>query len=454
MITDIVREHSDGAALNTLHHGGDTATATIESLSHDSRGVARIQGKTVFIEDALPGEVVRFRYHNKHKNYDTGRMLEVLQASPDRVPAPCPYFGTCGGCNLQHLRSGAQIAAKQQVLEGNLKHLGKVEPETWLAPLTGPAWGYRRRARPGVRLVPSKGGVLVGFRARRQNHITHLDSCMVLEPKISGLLPELRALISRFSCANRIPQVEIAVGDNASALVFRHLVPLHDQDRKLLCDFGERHALQIFVQPGNPDTAVALWPDSPEALYYRLPEHNVEIRFRPTDFVQVNFDVNRKMINQAIALLDLKGDEQVLDLFCGLGNFTLPLARRAKHVLGIEAERGLVEGARSNATLNGIDNVTFMAADLYLAGMPTPWGDYRANKVLLDPPRSGAAEVLKHLSEPYPQRLVYVSCYPATLARDSAYLVHTLGYRLAAAGVMDMFPQTSHVESMALFVRP
>ena len=454
MTVDIAHEHSDGAALNAPRHGGDTAVATIESLSHDSRGVARIQGKTVFIEDALPGEEVRFRYHNKHKNYDTGGMLEVLQASPDRVPAPCPTFGTCGGCNLQHLRPEAQIAAKQQVLEGNLKHLGKVEPEAWLPPLTGPAWGYRRRARPGVRLVPSKGGVLVGFRARRQNHITHMDSCMVLEPKISSLLPELRELISRFSCANRIPQVEIAVGDNASALIFRHLVPLNDQDRKLLCDFGERHALQIFVQPGNADTAVALWPDSPEALYYRLPEHDVEIRFRPTDFVQVNFDVNRKMINQAIALLDLQGDEQVLDLFCGLGNFTLPLARRAKHVLGIEAESGLIEGARRNATLNGIDNVTFTAADLYLAGKPTPWGDYRADKVLLDPPRSGAAEVLKHFSEPYPQRLVYVSCYPATLARDSEYLVHTLGYRLAAVGVMDMFPQTSHVESMALFVRP
>lgn len=454
MTTDIVHKHPSETALNTPRRGGDTAVATIESLSHDSRGVARIQGKTAFIEDALPGEQVRFRYHNKHKNYDTGGTLEVLQASPDRVSPPCPYFGTCGGCNLQHLRPEAQIAAKQQVLEGNLKHLGKVEPETWLAPLTGPAWGYRRRARPGVRLVPSKGGVLVGFRARRQNHITHLDSCMVLEPKISGLLPELRELISRLSCANRIPQVEIAVGDNASALVFRHLVPLNDQDRKLLCDFGERHTLQIFVQPGNPDTATALWPESPEALYYRLPEHNVEIRFRPTDFVQVNFDVNRKMINQAIALLDLQGDEQVLDLFCGLGNFSLPLARRAKHVLGIEAEPGLVEGARSNATLNGIDNVTFMAADLYLAGKPTPWGDYRADKVLLDPPRSGAAEVLKHFSEPYPQRLVYVSCYPATLARDSEYLVHTLGYRLAAAGVMDMFPQTSHVESMALFVRP
>lgn len=437
---------------------GAEATATVESLSYDSRGVARVNGKTTFIEGALPGERVRFRYFNKHKNYDSGGLLEVLEASPNRVTPPCPHFGVCGGCDLQHLRPELQIHAKQRILAEHLEHIGRVQPETWLDPITGPALGYRRRARLGVRLVPERGGVLIGFRERRKSFLANLNTCLVLEPKIAELLPALHTLIGNLSCANRIPQIEVASGDDNSALVFRHLVPLQERDEEHLRAFGECHGIQIFLQGGKPDSIAALWPREPGELSYRLPAFNVEIRFRPADFVQINSDVNRQMVDRAVQLLDLKGDEQVLDLFCGLGNFTLPLARRAKRVLGVEADTALIEGARRNAALNGIANAEFITADLYSISKnssPLPAGEGGGfDKLLLDPPRGGAMEVIKHLAEPLPSRIVYVSCYPATLARDSQYLTHVLGYRFAAAGVMDMFPQTSHVESMALFVRP
>ena len=432
--------------------GNDGAVATVESLSYDGRGVARMDGKTIFIEGALPGERVRFRYFNRYRNYDSGGLTEIIEASPNRVAPPCPHFGICGGCDLQHLRPEVQIQAKQKILAEQLAHIGKVQPESWLAPLTGPFLGYRRRARLGVRLVPAKGGVLIGFRERRKSYLANLNTCLVLEPEIAGLLPELRALIGGLSCANRIPQIEIASGDNVSALVFRHLVPLTERDEDLLRAFGERHAIQIFRQGGGPDSIVALWPNEPEELCYRLFEFNVEIRFRPTDFVQINAAINRLTIARAIELLELRGDEQVLDLFSGLGNFTLPLARRAGRVLGVEAEDRLIEAGRRNAQRNGIVNAEFESADLYNEGGAAPWTDFPCDRLLLDPPRGGAMAAIKRLTS-LPPRIVYVSCYPATLARDSEYLVHVLGYRLAAAGVMDMFPQTSHVESMALFVR-
>ncbi|MDO8704776.1 MAG: 23S rRNA (uracil(1939)-C(5))-methyltransferase RlmD [Sulfuricaulis sp.] len=439
---------------NPSASGDPTATATVDSLSYDGRGVARLEGKTVFIEGALPGERVRFRYLNRRKSYDNGMLVEILEASPDRVTPPCPHFGSCGGCGLQHLRSEVQIHSKQQILAEQLTHIGRVQPQTWLDPVTGPALGYRRRARLGVWQVPETGKVSIGFRARRENYLVDLNTCVVLEPKIAGLLPELHWLVDDLSCPNRIPQIETATGDNISALIFRHLVPLVERDREILRAFGERHAIQIYLQGGGPDTITALWPAEPEELLYRLPEFDVEIRFRPTDFVQVNSAINRQMVSQAIQLLDLKDDDQVLDLFCGLGNFTLALARRAKKVLGLEADVTLIEGARCNARRNAIDNVEFRVADLYRENSLATCKDYAANKWLLDPPRGGAMEVIKQLTAPLPSRIVYVSCYPATLARDSDYLVHTLGYRLAAAGVMDMFPQTSHVESMALFDRP
>ena len=430
------------------------ATAAVDSLSYDGRGVARLEGKTVFIEGALPGERVRFRYLNRRKSYDNGTLVEILEASPDRATPPCTHFGSCGGCGLQHLRSEVQIQSKQKILAEQLTHIGRVQPLTWLNPVTGPALGYRRRARLGVWQMPETGGVSIGFRARRENYLVDLNTCLVLEPKIAGLLPELHRLVDDLSCPNRIPQIETATGDNISALTFRHLVPLVERDREILRAFGERHAIQIYLQGGGPDTIIALWPAEPEELLYRLPEFDVEIRFRPADFVQVNSAINRQMVSQAIQLLDLKDDDQVLDLFCGLGNFTLALARRAKKVLGLEADVTLIEGARRNAQRSAIDNAEFRVADLYRANSLAACKDYAANKWLLDPPRGGAMEVIQQLTAPLPSRIVYVSCYPATLARDSDYLVHTLGYRLAAAGVMDMFPQTSHVESMALFDRP
>lgn len=449
MATPAVKSSGDLASTR-----GDSATATVESLSHDGRGVARLDGKTVFIEGALAGERVRFCYVSRHKNFDTGALVELLEASPNRVMPPCPHFGTCGGCDLQHLRPEVQIQAKQRILAEQFAHLGKVQPETWLEPIAGPALGYRRRARLGARLVPERGGMHIGFRARRKSFLANLDTCLVLEPKIAGLLPELRTLVGGLSCAHRIPQIEVASGDNSSALVFRHLLPLVEHDEEILRDFGKRHDIQIHLQAHGPDSIVALWPDEPEELYYQLSEFNVEIRFRPTDFVQINSAVNQKTVSQAVRLLELKGDEQVLDLFCGLGNFTLPLARHAARVLGVEAEEVLITGARRNARLNGIANAEFRVANLYQEGGPAPWTDFRVDRLLLDPPRGGAIEAIKRFIEPLPSRIVYVSCHPATLARDSEYLVHALGYRLAAAGALDMFPQTSHVESMALFVRP
>lgn len=428
--------------------------ARVESFSHDGRGVARIGGKATFIEGALPGEVVRFRYLNRHRNYDNGRLVEVIAPSSDRVTPPCPHFGSCGGCSLQHMTPAAQLAAKQQTLAEQLQRLGKVDPETWLAPLAGPAWGYRRRARLGVRFVPSKGGVLVGFREKRKSFIANLDSCAVLPPAVSALLPALRRLIGGLSCPDRIPQIEAAVGNDATALVFRHLVPLTENDRAQLRGFGERHGMQIHLQAHGPETIEALWPASPAPLYYRLPEFDVAIEFRPTDFVQVNAELNAAMVRQAPVLLELKPEDRVLDLFCGLGNFTLPLARRAGQALGIEADAGLVEGARANAARNGLANVEFRSGNLYDETGPVPWQGFTFNKLLLDPPRSGAMEAIKRLTERLPERIVYVSCYPATLARDAEYLVRVLGYRLAAAGAMDMFPHTGHIESMALFVRP
>lgn len=432
----------------------DSAIATIESLNHDARGVARVHGKVTFIEGALPGEVVRFRYLKRRSRYDSGVLLEVLTPSPDRVSPRCPHFGVCGGCSLQHLELGAQLSAKQRVLADALTRIGKVEPGTWLAPLAGPGWGYRRRARLGVRLVPRKGGVLVGFRERRRSFITALSECPILEERVSRLLPDLRTLIAGLSCPDRIPQIEVAVADNAIALVFRHLVALAAPDFEQLSAFGERHGLQVYLQGGGPDTVAPLSPRAPEALCYRLPEQGVTLHFGPADFVQVNAEVNRQMVSRALTLLELRSSDQLLDLFCGLGNFTLPAARRCARVLGIEADAAAAATARNNAALNGIANVEFRVADLYDGNATQdPWDGFRFDKLLLDPPRSGAMEALKRLRPPLPPRIVYVSCSPATLARDAGYLVQALGYRLAAAGVLDMFPHTSHVESMALFVQ-
>ena len=435
--------------------------ATIEALSHDGRGIAHIDGKVTFIARALPGEEVLFRYTSQRGKFDEGDAVEILQASPQRIAPRCPHFGVCGGCSLQHLSSADQIAAKQERLLENLAHLGKVSPEEVLPPLTAAPWGYRRKARLGVRFMRREQVVRVGFRERHSAFLTDAKQCDVLHPAIGPRLTAMGELVNGLSVRDKIPQIEVAVGDEAgegvihTALVFRHLEALSESDERQLCAFGEEHGLGIFVQPKGPQTVRRLWPveDSAFRLHYALPDYDVELDFQPTDFTQVNAALNRKMIDRAIDLLALDTEDRVLDLFCGLGNFSLPLARRAGQVVGVEGEESLVERARENARRNGIHNVAFHAVDLNGDLAAEPWYGAGFNKLLLDPPRSGAPVVVEKLPRPLPERIVYVSCDPATLARDAGVLVNQHGYSLMSAGVMDMFPHTAHVESIALFLK-
>jgi len=438
------------AETKTLHK---EPVVTVQSMTHDGDGVARLDGKAILVRGAIPGETVRIRYVRRRKNYDTAELSEILEPSPNRTVPPCNYFGTCGGCDLQHLQTDAQLDAKQHIVAEQLARLGKVKPDSWLKPISGPTLGYRRRARLGVRWISDEEGVVIGFRQKNKSFLLNLDTCLVLHHTVSEKLPHLRKLVSNLSCPDRIPQIEIAVGDKTTAMVFRHLVPLTEADRKQLMDFGQVHNLTIYLQPGRPDSIHALWPSQPDPLYYSIPSFDVNIQFEPSDFIQINDEVNKAMVAQALALLDLVPNDRVLDLFCGLGNFTLPLARKAGHVMGIEGDAELIERAKNNADLNGIRNVEFRQADLYRKTHDPAWNDFTPNKLLLDPPRGGAMDVIKNLSEPFPSRIVYVSCYPATLARDSEFLVHALGYQFVAAGIMDMFPQTSHIETMALFTK-
>jgi len=427
--------------------------ATIESLSHDGRGIAHIDGKVTFIARALPGEDIMFRYTSKRGKFDEGDAIEVLQASPQRIEPRCPHFGVCGGCSLQHLSPADQIAAKQERLLENLQHLGKVTPGEVLPPLTATPWGYRRKARLGVKYMRREQVVRVGFREKHSAFLTDAKQCDVLHEVIASRLTAFGELVNRLSVRDKIPQIEVAVGDAHTALVFRHLEPLSEEDEQELCAFGESHQLGIFVQPKGPKTVRRLWPekDSDFKLHYELPAYDVDIQFQPTDFTQVNAELNRAMIDQTMALLDVQKEDRVLDLFCGLGNFSLPLARKAGAVVGVEGEASLVERARENAQNNGISNVAFYAADLNGDLAAEPWYGEGFNKLLLDPPRSGAPVVVEKLPQPLPQRIVYVSCDPATLARDAGILVKQHGYTLVSAGVMDMFPHTAHVESIALF---
>jgi 23S rRNA (uracil1939-C5)-methyltransferase len=431
----------------------DPVTAHIETLSPDGRGVARIDGKAVFIHGALPGEEVRFLYTRAHRRYDEGAVTEVLVASSDRVPPRCVHFGSCGGCSLQHMAPAAQLRAKQQSLAEALERIGKVRPRTWLEPLDSPLhWGYRRKARLGAKYVVKKERVLVGFRERSSAFVADLTRCEILHPRVGGMIGELAELIQGLSIHDRVPQIELAMGDQTCVLVFRIMDPLTEPDRERLERFAREQDIEVYLQESGPDSVRPL-SGLPARLSYRIPAFDLELQFLPTDFTQVNTDINRLMIRRAIDLLEPRPEDRVLDLFCGLGNFTLPLARRAGQVTGIEGDPGLVARARDNALHNGIDNVAFHAANLYEPLQAQAWLQQRYRKALLDPPRSGAFEVLELLPQLGVERLVYVSCYPSTLARDADALVHELGYRLEAAGVMDMFPHTAHVESIALFER-
>ncbi len=424
--------------------------ARVESLDREGRGVAHADGKAVFIDGALPGERVEYARSVAKRSYDLGSLTRRLGESAARVAPRCPHFGTCGGCAIQHLEARAQVATKQRVLEDALRHIGKVRAEAMLSPIHGPPWGYRRRARLSVRFVEKKGGALVGFRERKSTYVADIAGCDVLPATVSALLVPLRGLVSALSIRDRVPQIEVAVGEAVTVLVLRVLEPPSAADETVLRRFADAHGVQLWLQPRGPDSARPFHPLDAPPLHYTLAEFGVQIHFLPTDFTQVNYDVNEVLVRRAMRLLAPRPGERVLDLFCGLGNFTLPVARLGAAVTGIDVNAGLVERARENARRNGL------AAEFAVADLFDPSGCARlpaCDALLLDPPREGAIEIAKSLGAAAPGRILYVACDPATLARDAGVLVHRQGYRLAAAGVVNMFPHTGHVESIALFAR-
>ena len=436
-------------------------TALIESLDHEGRGVAHVDGKAVFVERALPREQVEYLPSRKKKNFETAKLTRIVRASSDRVLAKCAFYEICGGCGQQHADPRLQVAAKQRVLEDNLARIGRVTPERVLPPIYGAPWEYRHRARMSVNYVAKKGGVLVGFREKKSSYVADMHSCEVLAGGIGRLIDPLRAMLTTLDKRDRIPQIEVAVGERVTALVLRLLEPLTPADEATLRAFADAHSashrLQWWVQVKGPETAVPWYPlDAPE-LTYLLPEFDLDINFRPTEFTQVNHRVNRLMVQRAIDLLDPQPGEVIADLFCGLGNFSLPIARRGADVIGVEGSEALTMRAMENAQRNGLESRTrFFAADLYTDQEAAMKKIPAVTKMLIDPPRDGAIEVCKLLGadlRPELTRIVYVSCSPGTLARDAEVLVHTKGFTLKAAGVVNMFPHTAHVESIALFER-
>ena len=424
--------------------------AHIESLDREGRGVAHVDGKTVFVDGAVTGEEVEYSSYRKKPAWEAAQLLRIGKESSSRVAPRCAFFGTCGGCSMQHVDGRTQVAAKQRVLEDALWHVGRVRPECMLRPLHGLPWGYRHRARMSARWVEKKGGSLVGFRERRSTYVTDMTSCEVMPPRVSGLIRPLRSLVDTLAIRERIPQIEVAVGEELTVLVLRVLEPVGAEDGERLKQFAEDHAVQLWLQPAGPDSARPFWPLDPPQLHYTLPQYGVRIAFGPTDFTQVNHVVNRLLVSRALSLLDPRPGERIADFFCGLGNFTLPIARSGADVLGVEGSAALLAKAQANASANGLaGRCSFMMANLFEPGecarLPV------SDKVLLDPPREGAIELVKSFEAKPPSRIVYVACDPATLARDAGALVNALGYRLAAAGVVNMFPHTSHVESIALF---
>ncbi len=430
----------------------------VESLDYEGRGVAHREGKVVFIEGALIGERVRYAREKNRAKYEVGTVTEVLSASSARVTPRCPSFGVCGGCSMQHLEPRAQVAIKQRVLEDNLWHIGRLRPDIVYRPIHGPTWGYRARARLSVRNVPKKGGILVGFHEKRRSWIADMLSCSVLAPEVGLLLPQLRELVSALSVRDRLPQIEVAISPESTALVLRILEPLTAADDELLAAFAARHRVDFWVQTRGPETAVPLGA-APAELAYALPEFGIRMPFRPTDFTQVNHQINRVLVARAVSLLAPTSSDRVVDLFCGLGNFTLPIATRAHHVVGLEGSQSLVARARDNARANRLEAKTrFGEANLFEFDATALSALGRVDKMLIDPPRDGALAVARALAaagnserSATPARIVYVSCSPSTLARDAAVLVHEGPYRLVGAGIVNMFPHTSHVESIALF---
>jgi 23S rRNA (uracil1939-C5)-methyltransferase len=423
----------------------------IETLSHEGRGISHFDDKVIFIRGVLPGEKVIANRSLSRAKYEEADVVEILTPSPDRIEPKCAVYGICGGCSFQHLSSENQINAKQTWLQSAFMGQAKVEPKEWLDPLQVTSWGYRRKARLGVRYVHKKEKVLVGFRERKSSFITVMDRCEVLHPSLGDNLSVLGECIGKLSIKSQIPQIEVAIAERDTILVLRHLEPLTIEDEAVLRDYAERLSITWYMQSGGMNTVKPL--DDVVNLSYNLPEYNIEMAFLPTDFTQVNFELNKKMLNLALSLLALNNEDKVIDFFCGLGNFTLPIARYVKSVVGVEGDSGLIERAKENAERNGIENASFYKANLFEEIEGFEWFRGQTyNKALIDPARTGAIEIVELLPKLGVERLVYVSCNPATLARDTAKLLE-LGYQLEKAGVMDMFPQTAHVESIALFVK-
>ncbi|MDA3914633.1 23S rRNA (uracil(1939)-C(5))-methyltransferase RlmD [Oleiagrimonas sp.] len=424
----------------------------ITDLSHDGRGVAHVDGKAVFVRGGLPGESASVRIVRSKRSFDEAEIEELHTRSADRVEPRCAHYEQCSGCSLQHLAPAAQIASKQHVLADNFERIGKVAPERWLEPLTDSVWGYRRKGRLSVKHVAKKGRVLVGFRESNPRFVADIRRCEVLHPALGPKIEAIGDMLGTLEVGAQIPQIEFAAGDDTVALVFRHLTPLGAQDREKLVAFGREHGFAIYLQPGGISSVHPLWPEAPR-LAFRIPDYQVELEFQPLDFVQINAGINQRMIAHAMDLLAPSPQDRVLDLFCGLGNFTLPLARRVAQVAGVEGDTELVRRAAANARANGIENTQFHVANLFEDQRGASWARQDWDKLLLDPPRAGADKILEHLPGKATSRVVYVSCHPGSLARDAAILVREHGFRLAAAGVMDMFPHTAHVESIALFER-
>ncbi|RAP57772.1 23S rRNA (uracil(1939)-C(5))-methyltransferase RlmD [Oleiagrimonas sp. MCCC 1A03011] len=424
----------------------------ITDLSHDGRGVAHVDGKAMFVRGALPGERATVRVTRSKRHFDEADVETLHTRSPERVEPRCAHFGQCAGCSLQHLDPAAQIVAKQRVLAENFERIGKVEPARWLDPLHDEPWQYRRKGRLSVKHVLKKERVLVGFRESNPRFVADIRRCEVLHPALGPKIEAIGDMLSTLQAAAQIPQIEFAAGDETVALVIRHLEPLSDSDQEKLTAFAREHGFAIYLQPGGLSSVHPLWPEAPH-LSFTLPDHNVKLDFEPLDFVQINGGMNRRMIALALELLDPQSTDRVLDLFCGLGNFTLPVARRVAQVDGVEGDTELVRRAGANAQANGIDNAQFHMANLFEDHRKAAWARQGWDKLLLDPPRAGADKVLEFLPGKATHRVVYVSCHPGSLARDAEILVRKHGFRLSAAGVMDMFPHTAHVESIALFER-
>jgi 23S rRNA (uracil1939-C5)-methyltransferase len=434
----------------------------VAAMTHEGEGIVR-GGKTAFVVGALPGERVRFRRTKRHRQHDEARLIEVLEPAADRAQPRCAHFGVCGGCALQHLAPESQLAAKQLELRDNLERVAEVMPDEWLEPLRGPVWNYRRRARLGAKYVVKKGRVVVGFRERSAPYVAALDRCEVLAPPADALIAPLSELLTGLSIRERLPQIEVAVADNAVALVLRVLSPPTADDLAKLRDFEKTRDVRLYLQPAGLDSVQRLAsgtapPPAESPLTYRLPAFDLTLEFTPTDFIQINGPINQALVTRAVDLLNPEPGSSVLDLFCGLGNFTLPLARRAARVVGVEGDRELVRRAAANATRNGIDSAEFHVADLSRPPGDTPatappWAKTPYPNILIDPPRAGAREMLPTVARLAPKRVLYISCHPGSLARDTGMLVHQYGFKLRAAGVLDMFPHTTHVESLAVFER-